>query len=211
MKNVVLIIAITISSLAAYCQHPYKQSLGSIAQITFPDTPKVEFGSRATYYACKDNSSDIFFAQVTDFQSDTLQLKTIKSVYSAFIWDVLKPLKGELLNKKEVQFGKLRGVSFNFKCNLKGTGFYGYENAFLIDEHMVSYSLLSPDSIEVNDKKLRSYFDSFVTSPEKAADLDGKSGILAGVIMFCGIVFWTLVVIFVVKRVKKKKTYTWPE
>ncbi|MFB9841515.1 hypothetical protein [Mucilaginibacter ginsenosidivorans] len=212
MKKLTLIFLIFYSA-AAFCQHPYKQDLQSEAQIIFPDTPKVDFAGSATYYVCQKDQR-IYFAQVIDLNKinpDSLNLRNRSGLYDQFIESVIKPENGKLFYKGDIESNGLKGISFNYTCVLKGNTYYAYQRAFHADKAIISYSVLSTDSLQSDDYVIKTFFDTFKLTPAKAAELNKKSGILAAVLMGAAAVFWVAIVIFLIKKLRKKKVYTWPD
>jgi hypothetical protein len=212
MKKYLITSFIILNSIIAYCQHSYKQDLRSEAQITFPDTPKAEFANKATYYIYRNSKNDLYFAQVIDLNKidlNSLSSDALHNIYSQFIDSAIKPLRGAVFHINPIKAGRLKGISFNYKCELKGDTYFCYQQAFRVEDAIVSYSLLSPDSLQNDDKTISSFFDTFILTPGKADALDKKSSLLAGILIIVGILFWSLVIL-AIKKYTKKKTYEWP-
>lgn len=212
MKRLIITFLVIFNSVEAFCQHQYIQDLSSVAQITFPDTPKVEFSNGATYYSRQSNRQS-YFAQVVDLNKinpDSLDHNKPNQIYDQFITSSIRPLKGEVFYRGTIENGGIKGVSFDYKCELKGNTYYTYQYVYHVNDALISYSVLSIDSLQKSSEILNAYFSTFKLTPQKAADLNKKSGILAAVLMFSFAIFWTAVIIYIIKRSRKKKKYVWP-
>ncbi|MFI5138141.1 MAG: hypothetical protein ACHQIM_09950 [Sphingobacteriales bacterium] len=213
-KATLITVFILFNSLIAYCQRPYSQDLQSEARITFPDTPKVEFSDGASYYIYRSNNNDLYFAQVTNLNKinpDSLNTNVPDDIYAQFIGSVINPLKGKVFYTEKIKAGNLGGVAFDYKCKLNGNTYFGYEEVFHLNNDLVSYSLLSPDSVSKEDEKIESFFNTFRLTPKRAAELNKKSGILAGIFIIGAIFFWGAVAVYFIKRSRKKKSFEWPD
>jgi hypothetical protein len=189
------------------------QDLQSEAQITFPDTPKVEFSDGVSYYISRNNNC-LYFASVTDLNKinkDSLNESVPDGIYDQFISSTIKPLKGEVFYTKKIETAGSKGVSFNYRCAIKGDAYYCYQQVFHLNDALVSYSLMSRDSLKIDDKKIKSFFATFKLTPARAADLNRKSGIMAGILIIGSLTFWGALVIYLIKKSRKKKSYKWPD
>jgi hypothetical protein len=212
MKKKLITVFILFNSLVAYCQHPYLQDLQSEARMTFPDTPKVDFSDGATYYTCRINNN-LYFAQVTDLNKinpDSLNSNIHRDIYDQFIDGVINPLKGEVFYTEKIEVSGQKGVAFDYKCKLNGNTYYGYQQVFRFNDALVSYSLLSPDSLRRDDQKIKSFFDTFISTPARVAASKKQSSTMVGILMISSILFWVTLVGYLIKRFKKKKSYEWP-
>jgi hypothetical protein len=212
MKKNLITIFILFMAYEVYCQPSYVQDLSSEALIAFPAKPEIQFSDGATYYVYRANN-DLYFAQVIDLHRinrDSLDLNSPKDIYAKFITSVIEPLKGEVFYSEKIKMMGLNGVAFNYKCKLKGNIYYGYQQAFLlVNNNIVSYSLLSPDSIARENVKVKSFFNTFKLTPKKAADMNKKSGIMAGFLIIGALAFWGATALYLNNRSRKKKSYEW--
>ena len=213
MKKILTSVFILFNSITVYCQHPYRQDLQSEAQIIFPDTPKIEFDDGATYYS-RDADSCIYFAQVIDLTKidpNSINPHQLDDIYNQFIRSAINPLKGVVFYHEKIEINGLKGVAFNYKCSLKGNVYYAYQQVFQVKQSLMSYSLLSPDSLSTEDKNIKSFFGTFKLTPLKAAQINKNSSVMAGIYMTSALLFWSSVIFYAVKRNRKKKKYEWPE
>jgi len=211
MKKILISVFILFNSITAYCQHPYIQDLQSEAQIIFPDTPKIEFDDGATYYNFTGNSR-IYFAQVIDLNKinpNSINSNIPDDIYNQFISSAINPLKGVLFYHEKIEINGIKGVAFNYKCRLKGNNYYAYQQVFHFKQALMSYSLLSPDSLSIEDKNIKSFFGTFKLTPVKAAQIKENSSMMAGIYMTAAFLFWSSIIFYVVRRNRKKKKYDW--
>ncbi|WP_183579823.1 hypothetical protein HDF18_25825 [Mucilaginibacter sp. X5P1] len=212
MKKTFITLFIILNSIIAYCQHPYIQDLRSLAQVTFPDTPEVKYSDGASYYIYRNKDNDLYFAQVTDLNKinpDSIDSRNPDNIYTQFINGILRPIKGEIFYTEKIKNGGFDGIEYDYKCELKSITYYGYQQVFRFNNSLISYSLLSPDSLIRSDKKINSFFSTFKFTPDKAADLDKKSSFLAGLLMISSVLFVGSLAIFVIGKSRKKKRYEW--
>jgi hypothetical protein len=211
MKKALVTLFISLSSFIAYCQHPCVQGLQSAARITFPDTPKVEYSHGDAYYIY--TGRNLYFAEVIDLGKITRDsLKASGDIYAEFTYRFIKRENGSVFYSENIEVHGLKGVAYNFKCNIKGGTYYGYQQIFHLKDQLIGYILLSPDSLKKNDKKITSFFDTFKLTPQKAADSEKQSRIMAAFLIVGSMLFWFALAIYLIKKFnKKKKKYEWPD
>lgn len=214
MRKILITLFILTNSVIGYCQHKFTQSLNSVAEVVFPDTPEVEFSNGATYYSYRDNQNDIYFAQVIDLKTispGSFDPKLPDDIYNQFIRSAIDPLKGEVFYNSNIEIGGFKGVAFDYKCELKGNTYYGYQEVFHLNDDLLSYSLFTPDSLARDDKKIRSFFTTFKLTPVKAKAANKRASMMAGIFMISAIFFWIMVAVFIYKKVTRKKQHKWTD
>jgi len=181
-KAFIAFIIILISSITAYCQHPYKQNLGGIAVITFPDTPKIKtVSSDVTEYYTNYNNS-IYFALLSPLSpglKDLIDVNNIDSVYHIFITAAIKSSKGHVIFKNNVKFNDLNGVEFCFTSLAKGKIFYNYSRVVYLNEVLIDYAYVSQDSVKNDDKKITGFFNTFKLTIKKEEVIQSNGQVIA--------------------------------
>ncbi|MGN6177856.1 MAG: hypothetical protein ACTHNW_01675 [Mucilaginibacter sp.] len=208
-KKALFILLLLFNSLFAYCQRSFIQNLDWKAQITFPDTPKTEFSNEGVYYIYQDNKLNLYFAQVLTINADSLESSKTNHVFEVFISNTISPLKGYNLHENHIKKDNIDGVNFSFTCEKKGIKLFGYQQVFVVNNKLISYSMFLPDSLSENDPFISSYFDSFRFTRAKAEQMDSRFHLIAGIIMLTSCIFLTTLILFFVKKSQRKKIKTY--
>lgn len=86
---------------------------------------------------------------------------SVDSIYSYFITGSLKGTKGKLLYKKKASIRQLDGIEFSYQAEISGQTLIAYNQAVFLNDTLLNYVILSPEPMKKDDKKIRSFFDSF--------------------------------------------------
>jgi len=169
MRKILITFILIFSSVASYCQHPYKQNLQDLATIIFPDTPKTKVISDETFYYSRDKGSTYLCEamSLTTSLSDILKGNSLDSLYTVFINSALAPTASHAFYKNNIVVNDLKGVEFGFRLQAKGRTFYSYQNVFYLNDVLINYSYLTPDSISKDDNKITDFFKTFKLAIKK--------------------------------------------
>jgi hypothetical protein len=223
MKKSLLTLSLLFYSITVFCQLKYKQDLKGIAQINFPDTPKVKVLADGVSVYVFNGDGIIYMAQVSPVGrsvKDMLTDSSLDSIYSYFVTGSLKGTKGKLLYKKNASIRKLDGVEFSYKANISGQNLTAYNQAVFLNDTLLNYVILSPDPMKKDDKKVRSFFDSFklkISADDARQDggsaLAYESGKVLGKIIFVFVLLLIIggIVYLITKAVGRKRKKEWSE
>jgi hypothetical protein len=219
MKKLLTFFTITlICPIAAHCQHPFKQNLGEIATITFPDTPKTKKISTEIFYISKYDKAT-YFGQAAPLPTSLRDLLTntnLDSVYNSFANAVLIDTKGRIFYKKNITVNALNGVEFGFAFKIKEKTYYDYQNVFYLNDVLINYSYLSSDSLKKDDEKIKSFFGTFklTIKPDQIRQTNSSAiayhaGALTGKLLFYGLVIAVITllgfgIVLILKRITNK-------
>ena len=207
MKTITIIILLFVLPIAAYCQQGFKQDLNHIASITFPDMPKTTVEKNETVFALND-SGIVYLAIAAPVQKgikDYFTKNSNDSLFQGVIKGSLQSSKGILFYRKNVVMNGLKGLEFGYKAVLDSVKSYRYHQAFYVNNTLIFYGYWSKDSLQADDKGMRSFFNSFklkvkpvdITQSD-VSDLSFKAGEVIGYLICIGAV--VLLVIFLVKK-----------
>ena len=105
MRKIIYFFFFFLNFSIAYCQHSFKQNLGNIATINFPDTPKTKnIQSINLFYCSYDNL--LYIAQASELESslkDLLKNDKNDTLYNSFIQSELKSTNGKLFYEKAIK------------------------------------------------------------------------------------------------------------
>jgi len=215
MKKIIIILVFFLNFPIAYCQHPFKQNLGNIATVTFPDTPKTKNIEYVKLFYC--NYNDLFYiAQASALDSglkDLLKDDNNDTLYNSFIESELKSTNGKLFYKRAKKINTLTGIEYGFTIISNGQTYYNYNNLFYINDQLVSYSIRSQDSLKKDDKKINTFFDTFkLTVPNNEVRQSGgqeigyKLGHVVAVLLMIGIICAIGgLIVYIIMRINNKK------
>ncbi len=217
MRKIIIIIAIILSTIKAYSQHPFDQNLNNVAKITFPDTPKAQRAETYTIYMLKKDDL-VYLAEGSPMNQSLRDLFLsggLDSIYNGFIKGFVKSSNGKLLYKTPTNSNGLDGVEFEcigFKNDQK---YYTHNKVFFFNNSLIDYSVLYRDSLQKNDKRAISFFDSFKLTINKSQvrqDNSTELGYRAGTIIGLLIVLTVILTIgglfiFLIIKLAKRSTH----
>ena len=163
MKKVLIALFAFFISTTAWCQDSRKIKLKDIGTIIFPVAPTSEVQGDDTLYAVRYNSVT-YLATAAYAQKSINELLTehiLDSIYNDLIQGALEPMQGKLLLRKKITLNGAEGVSFAFKGQIKGSPYYGYNQSFYLNNTLIDYGIITPDSLKADDKVLTDFFGSF--------------------------------------------------
>lgn len=163
MKKFIPLIFIALLPFTVFSQKGYKQDLGRSAYITFPDTPKMTVEKDETVFALND-SGIVYLAITAPVKKNLKDLMTKgdnDSLFEGVIIGSLRSSKGRLLYKKPVEMNGLKGLEFAYAADVDSVKSYRYHQAFYLNSTLIFYGYWSKDSLQADDKGMRSFFNSF--------------------------------------------------
>ena len=216
MRKTLITLILIFSSFTSYCQHPYVQKLKSVAEITFPDTPKAVSTEADTVYIYRNIENSIYMAQCSPAEKnigDLLNPHILDTLYNNYIGGAVGSVKGKIFYKKTFTEQGLNGIEFDYKANLKGIPYYAYHRAFYFNNFLVGYGYFSKDSLQRNDKKIGSFFNTFKLKikpgdirQKNASDLGYIAGGIFAIVSIFGIIALVIfLIVFIVKKLSNKK------
>jgi hypothetical protein len=214
MKKALLCFLVLLYSITAFCQHLYKQNLNHVAQITFPDTPKMQHDNAGTFYSVTVDRN-IYLAQVAIAKKSLRDLFTSHlndSIYSGVIEGTLTASKGKLLYKRKITVNGLDGVEFSYRAKIKSLNYYRYHQAFYFNNTLVLYGYWTPDSLQSDNKAIKAFFGTFkVTLPDdevrqdNVSDIAFRFGYVLGIFLIVSvIVLMGFGIVFIIKKFANK-------
>jgi hypothetical protein len=163
MKKFVPLIFFALFPLISFGQKNYRQDLGRIAVITFPDTPKTTDLKPGLFYSVKKDEI-VFFASVSEIHNsfnDHLTKHLIDSLYAAVIVGSLKRPDAKLIYKKNILVDNLKGIEYGFRSQKNLMTYYHYHRVIYINHTLIAYGLTSFDSLKNNNKELYDFYATF--------------------------------------------------
>jgi hypothetical protein len=170
MKKIAFIILIAFSAIRCYGQHPYIQTLKTLAVITFPDTPKMADSTGDIVYS-KNVNYNYYFTQISDQSqsfSDVINASSDDSVYTNFIRSTLKNNSGKLIYRHHINTQGLSGTEYAYTAFRDSTKEYRYRQLFYFNNTMILNGVTSGDSLKRSDTVLTNYFNSFKLTIRKS-------------------------------------------
>jgi len=163
MKKLILIVFIQFGIKLVYGQHPFAQTLDSVATITFPDTPKVKIEAGYHIYAVSDGLITRLAESgpVQTSLRDMLSKGSLDSTYSGFLKGLLESSHGKLLYKKNITINDLDGMEFGSESFIKEQKYYTYGRVVYFNNTLINYSVFSILPLNKTDKQLTSFFNTF--------------------------------------------------
>jgi len=215
MRKIIITLVFFLNFSISYCQHYFKQNLGNIATVTFPDTPKTKNIQSVNLFYCNYNNL-FYIAQASALDSGLKDLSKDDSndtLYNSFIQSELKSTNGKLFYKRAIKINALSGIEYGFSIISNGQAYYNYNNLFYINDKLVSYSIRSQDSLKKDDKKITTFFDTFkLTIPNKEVRRSGgqeigyKLGRVVAVLLMIGIICAIGgLIVYIIMRITNKK------
>jgi len=213
MRKATIIIAIILSAANAYSQHPFVQNLNDIATITFPDTPKANNIKGYTLYILKKNDL-AYLAEASSIRQglrDLLSPNGLDSTYNGFIQGFVSSSNGKLLYKKNTSSNGLNGIEFECLGSKNNRKFYSRNRLFFCNNILIDYSVLSADSVQSDDKRVSTFFNSFKLTIKKTqirqdnfVELGYRAGKIIGVLLVLAVIssIGGLIVFLIIKLTK---------
>ena len=163
MKRLVPILLVALTPFFAFGQKGYQQDLNKIASITFPDTPKATVKNDETVYVLSD-SGIVYLAIAAPVKKglkDIFTKNVNDSLFNGVILGSLKTSNGKLIYKKPVEMNGLKGLEFGYEPEADSAKSYRYHQTFYVNGTLIFYGYWSKDSLQADDKGMRSFFNSF--------------------------------------------------
>jgi len=163
MKKIVITIIAAFFFFSAFGQHGYKQSLYTVATVTFPDTPKTEDSKTNILYS--ENIDGIYYIaqafQITKSLPDEFNADADDKEYSTFINSTLKSFGGKLIYKNKITVNGLNGVEYAYSAISDSAKHYRYRRLFYFNNKLILTGVSSMDSLKKHDKIIDDFFNTF--------------------------------------------------
>lgn len=216
MKKIFTIFFILFFAAKAFCQLTYTQDLEHIAQIKFPDTPKIEridFGGIAYQYKIEH---EIYIANIIPNKKTLMEHFAVdanKKIYNEYISKYLDEIKGKLIYKKNIPMANLDGIEYHYSTNAFGWKSYSFNRLIFLNDTLINFSIFSPDSLKRNDKKIDTYFSSFkitipanhIASNNKTETINGLAKLTAYLIFIAIPILIGLGIVFLLRKIVYRK------
>lgn len=209
-----------ISCLAsAFSQLKYRQKLGGLAQINFPDTAEVIDAKLGINVYRHQTLSEIYFAQVSPLKKslmDVLRNYNNEKMFQTYIASTCKSTEGKIIYQHKQNFAGLEGYEWAATAKLDSgrQTVYTYNRIVFMNDTLLSFGIWSADSLKRNDATVATYFKTFKVTAKDIVSSDSESaayqtGTLLGKLLFLMIpVAIILLIVFLVKRNRRKKPRT---
>jgi hypothetical protein len=214
LKPFFIALILTCLSITVFGQYNYKQKLGNLATIAFPDSPKMQRIKGSDIYTLNKNGV-IFVAQAGDVQGglrDLLNSTKADSIYNGYIGGMIESTKGKLFYKDKIKINGHDGIEFGYSGMLKGQMVYRYHHAVYLNDTILMCGIMSSDSLAKDEQHLKAFFDGFkVRSTQQLSDASAnqmgyKTGKVIGMLAVLSIpVLIGLGIVFLIRKLVYKK------
>jgi hypothetical protein len=175
MKNIFVAIFIILGSRPVYAQHAVTQQLGTLAAVTFPDTPKMKKTTKGFYYSFENNGVE-YMASVGSWSSgpfDNFTHDLPDTAYASLVREITGFPGAKLFYKRKIKINNLNGVEYGFVSQADSMNYYRYHRALYLKNKLIIYGFNSFDSLKIDQKALNDFYAAFkVTAPDSDRSQD---------------------------------------
>lgn len=164
MKKLNLLLLLFICSLSVFAQNGYLQPLSNLGTIIMPERPIKEHPSNYNDIYTYNADSLIYFAQTLRIKERTIStfVPSMRNVYyGSYIKSCLQGINGSELYNRPVNINGVAGIAFGYKAYVNEKWYYSNQQVVYFDHTLISYAILSTDSLTANDLQVKTFFNSF--------------------------------------------------
>jgi len=210
MKKILPLVLLALIPFAVFSQQGYQQDLNHVASLTFPTKPTATVQDVKTIYVLSD-SGIVYLAAVAPYKKGVKDLFTKNindSLFHGAMQGSLQSAKGKLIYQKPVDMNGLKGLEFAYQADLDSVKSYRYHQVFYLNNTLIFYGYWSKESLQTDDKGMRSFFNSFTlkvkpteANQQDASNLAYNVGKGIGYVLIAGaIVLLGLGVVFLIRK-----------
>jgi len=172
MKNIFIVLFIILGSRPVFAQRAVTQQLGTLAAITFPDTPKMKKTAKGFYYFFENKGVE-YMASVGSWSSgpfDDFTHDLPDTAYASLVREITAFPGARLFYKRKIKIDKLNGVEYGFVSQADSMNYYRYHRALYLNNKLIIYGFNSFDSLKIDQKALNDFYATFkVILPDATA------------------------------------------
>ena len=210
MKKILTLLLVAFIPFAVFSQQGYQQDLNRVASLTFPTKPTATVRDDKTVYVLAD-SGIVYLAAVAPYKKGVKALFTKNindSLFHGAMEGSIQSGKGKLIYQKPVELNGLKGLEFAYQAQLNSEKSFRYHQVFYLNNTLIFYGYWSKDSLQADDKGMRSFFNSFTlkvkpteANQQDASNLAYNVGKGIGYVLIAGaIVLLGLGVVYLVRK-----------